>query len=68
MKKETHNYKEEGILEFYQTMQDENENLRLAYHYWENKSNISDEIAIREILIDGDIEVVQIVKQIHANL
>lgn len=49
-------------------MQDENENLRLAYHYWENKSNISDEIAIREILIDGDIEVVQIVKQIHANL
>lgn len=47
---------------------DENENLRLARRYWENQSNITNETPIKEILIDGDIEVVEIVKQIHANL
>lgn len=47
---------------------DEIENLNLARRYWEKQPNIAKEPPIKEILVDGDIEVVQIVKQIHANL
>lgn len=39
----------------------EKENLTLAEKYWENKD--FDEISILEMLVDGDIEVVEIVKE-----
>lgn len=38
----------------------EKENLLLAEKYWENKN--FDESSILEMLVDGDIEVVEIVK------
>lgn len=40
----------------------EKENLILAERYWENKN--FDETSILEILVDGDIEVVEIVKEL----
>lgn len=39
----------------------EKENLNLAEKYWENK--VFDESSILEMLVDGDIEVVEIVKE-----
>lgn len=39
------------------------ENLCLAKRYWENKKEQSDEPSVIEILVDGDIEVVEIVKE-----
>lgn len=47
---------------------DKEENLRLAEIYWENKTDNSDEHPIREILVDGKITVVEIVKEINANI
>ncbi len=44
------------------------ENLRLAEIYWENKSNASDKPPISEMLVDGYITVVEIVKEINANI
>lgn len=39
------------------------ENLKLAKQYWENLPNIKNEPPIKEILIDGDIEVIEIIKE-----
>ena len=43
------------------------ENLRLAEHYWENESR-EDHTPICEMLVDGEITVVEIVKEINANI
>lgn len=40
----------------------EKENLILAEKYWENKD--SDDSSIMEMLVDGDIEVVEIVEEL----
>lgn len=40
------------------------ENLRLAEIYWENKENPNGESPIIEMLVDGDIEVVEILKEV----
>ncbi len=47
---------------------DKEENLRLAEIYWENKADISNERPIYEMLVDGHITVVEIVKEINANI
>lgn len=47
---------------------DKNENMRLAERYWLNQPNLENEQPIIEILVDGDIEVVEIVKEINKNL
>lgn len=47
---------------------DEQENLRLAEIYWKNESNDTDDRPIVEILVDGHIKVVEIVKKINANI
>lgn len=47
---------------------DKQENLRLAEIYWENKSNDAEERSICEMLVDGRITVVEIVKEINANI
>lgn len=44
------------------------ENLLLAEHYWENRPNANNETPIVEILVNGDIEVIEIVEEINANL
>lgn len=41
----------------------ENENLDLAEKYWQNKENASGEKPIVEMLVDGDIEVIDILKE-----
>lgn len=46
----------------------EEENLRLAEIYWLNGSNEDGHEPIIEILVDGDIEVIEIVKEINANI
>lgn len=46
----------------------ESENILMAKRYWENLPNMQNEAPIIEILADGDIEVLEIVKQIHANI
>ena len=43
----------------------ENENLILARKYWENKD--LNENLISEVLVDGDIEVVEILKEISSD-
>jgi len=40
------------------------ENLRQAERYWENKENPPGERSITELLVDGDIEVVEIIKEV----
>ena len=40
------------------------ENLRQAERYWENKENSPGERGIVEMLVDGDIEVVEIIKEV----
>lgn len=47
---------------------DKKENLRLAELYWKNEPNTSDEPPVSEMLIDGTITVVEIVKEINANI
>ena len=47
---------------------DENENLLLAEHYWRNLPNLQCEPPIKEILVNGDIEVIEIVKEINKNV
>ena len=44
------------------------ENLRLAQAYWENKADGKDTRQIREMLVDGEITVLEIVKEINANI
>ena len=46
----------------------EEENLRLAEIYWRNGPNEDGREPITEILVDGDIEVVEIMKEINANI
>ena len=43
---------------------DKSRNLELAEKYWEN-ANVNEEDAVIEILVDGDIEVIEIVKNIE---
>ena len=43
-------------------------NLALAERYWAKLPNDSGKAPINEILIDGDIEVVEIVREVRANL
>lgn len=43
-------------------------NLSLAVNYWENYPNIKGEAPIKEMLVNGDIEVIEIVETINANL
>lgn len=47
---------------------DEQENLRLAEIYWKNESNDAENPPIVEILVDGYIRVVEIIKEINANI
>ena len=42
---------------------DRAENLKLAELYWENRDNPVDELPINEILVSGDLEVVEIVEE-----
>ncbi|MBO5937676.1 MAG: DUF2441 domain-containing protein [Clostridia bacterium] len=44
------------------------ENLRLAEIYWENKADEKNSQQIREMLVDGEIKVLEIVKEINANI
>lgn len=44
------------------------ENLRPAEIYWQNDPNEDGHEPIVEILADGDIEVVEILKEINANI
>ena len=44
------------------------ENLRLAEAYWENKADGKNTHGIREMLVDGEITVLEIVKEINANI
>lgn len=46
----------------------EDENLRMAEIYWLNGPNEDGRDSIVEILVDGDIEVIEIVKEINANI
>lgn len=43
---------------------DKEENLKQAERYWENKENPPGERGIVEMLVDGDIEVVEIIKEV----
>lgn len=47
---------------------DKSENLRLAEIYWANQSDNSGEQHIREMLVNGQITVVEIVKEINTNI
>lgn len=46
----------------------EQENFRLAEIYWKNESNDGDEPPIIEMLVDGHIKVIEIVKEINENI
>ena len=46
----------------------EEENLRMAEIYWQNGANEDGRDPIVEILADGDIEILEIVKEINANI
>lgn len=46
----------------------EAENMRLAEIYWKNESNEDGKDPIVEVLVDGDIEIVEIMKEYSANL
>ena len=48
-------------------MTDEKENLRMAEIYWKNGTNEDGHEPIVEILADGDIEIMEMVKVINAN-
>lgn len=41
------------------------ENIKLAFEYWENEYNVS---GICEVLVDGEIEVIELVKEINKNI
>lgn len=46
----------------------EDENLRQAEIYWENRANEDGSEPIVEVLVDGEIEIVEIMKEINANI
>lgn len=43
------------------------ENLRLAEAYWKSNADTNDQRTVCEMLVDGDITVLEIVKEINAN-
>lgn len=47
---------------------DKQENLRLAEQYWESEFDDTNNSAVCEMLVDGYIEVLEIVKEINANI
>ena len=47
---------------------DKQENMRLAEIYWKNESGDSDDPPIVEMLVDGHIKVVEMMKEINANI
>lgn len=47
---------------------DELENLKLAEHYWKNEKNIKGQEPLLETLVNGDIEVVEIIKDYQKEL
>ena len=47
---------------------DHQENLKLAEEYWKNPADPANPSAICEMLVNGEITVVEIVKEINANL
>ena len=47
---------------------DKEENLKLAEIYWESKVDTTNEQSICEMLVDGQITVMEIVKEINANV
>ena len=44
------------------------ENLKLAEAYWEREADADNQQAVCEMLVDGQITVVEIVKEINANI
>ena len=42
--------------------------MRLAEIYWKNERNDADDRPIVEMLVDGRIKVVEIIKEINANI
>ena len=46
----------------------EQENLKLAERYWLNLPNCENATPIHETLVNGDIEVVEIVEEINKNI
>ncbi|MBR1584599.1 MAG: DUF2441 domain-containing protein [Clostridia bacterium] len=46
----------------------EEENLRMAALYWDHEGNEEEHRPIVEILVDGEIEILEIIKDIHANI
>ena len=46
----------------------EEENIRLAEIYWKNEPNEDGREPIVEVLVDGDIEIVEIMKEYNANI
>ena len=46
----------------------EKDNLLLAEKYWRNEANKFSKLPIKEMLVNGDIEVVEIIKDIRANV
>ena len=46
----------------------EEENLRLAERYWQNAENDEGHAPITEVLVDGEIEIVEILQVFNANL
>lgn len=47
---------------------DKQKNIRLAETYWENKHNDISNPPICEMLVDGTITVIEIIKEISANI
>lgn len=47
---------------------DRNENRRMAEHYWRNDPNDEGREPIREMLVDGEITVVRIVREYNKNI
>ncbi len=45
----------------------EHENLLLAERYWKNLPNLQGKPPIKEILVNGDIEVIEILKEVRVN-
>jgi hypothetical protein len=43
-------------------------NLSMAQRYWKNEPNLSGELPITEILVDGTIQIVDIIEQINKNV
>lgn len=47
---------------------DTQENIRLADIYWKNENNDADDPPIVKMLVDGHIKVVEMIKEINANI